>query len=54
MDEYIASFKTATQSLLYHLVKMNARWANNSKIHMLLHLTESIRRFGPPSLFATE
>ncbi|KNZ53641.1 hypothetical protein VP01_3178g1, partial [Puccinia sorghi] len=54
MDEYIASIKTATQSLLYHLVKMNARWANKSKIHMLLHLPESIRRFGPQSLFATE
>ncbi|KNZ53590.1 hypothetical protein VP01_3195g3, partial [Puccinia sorghi] len=25
-----------------------------SKIHILLHLPESIRRFGPPNLFATE
>ncbi|KNZ45610.1 hypothetical protein VP01_7992g1, partial [Puccinia sorghi] len=54
MDEYIASIMKATQNLLYHLVKMNARWDNKSKIHMLLHLPESIRRFGPPSLFTTE
>ncbi|KNZ43964.1 hypothetical protein VP01_966g6 [Puccinia sorghi] len=29
-------------------------WVHKSKIHILLNLPESIRRFGPPSLFATE
>ncbi|PLW34990.1 hypothetical protein PCANC_19757, partial [Puccinia coronata f. sp. avenae] len=31
---------------------MSARWVNKPKWHMLLHLPESIARFGPPSLFA--
>ncbi|OAV89965.1 hypothetical protein PTTG_28472 [Puccinia triticina 1-1 BBBD Race 1] len=33
---------------------MNGRWANKPKFHHLLHLPESIRRYGPASLFATE
>lgn len=30
------------------------RWYNKPKFHILLHLTEHIRRFGPAILFATE
>ena len=30
------------------------RWFNKPKFHILLHLTEHIRRFGPAILFATE
>ena len=30
------------------------RWFNKPKFHIILHLVEHIRRFGPPLLFATE
>ncbi|POW08122.1 hypothetical protein PSTT_07747 [Puccinia striiformis] len=35
-------------------MKLIGRWANKPKIHMIIHLEESILRFGPASLFATE
>ncbi|KNZ52576.1 hypothetical protein VP01_3516g1 [Puccinia sorghi] len=35
-------------------VKMNARWVNKPKFHMLLHLPLSVQQFGPAMLFATE
>ncbi|KNZ49633.1 hypothetical protein VP01_4890g2 [Puccinia sorghi] len=38
---------------LHHTIRMSTRCANKPKFHMLLHLPESIKRFGPPSLFAT-
>ncbi|KNZ45651.1 hypothetical protein VP01_7948g1, partial [Puccinia sorghi] len=47
-------FIISIRYLSYKLVKMNARWANKSKIHILLHIPDFIRRFGPSSLFATE
>jgi hypothetical protein len=37
-----------------HLIKSNAQWVNKPKVHMLLHLVDSIRRFGPAALFSTE
>lgn len=46
--------KNAIRSLLYHMCKMNARWVNKEKIHMSIHLPESIIAFGSLSLFATE
>lgn len=39
---------------MFHIVKMSGRWANKPKFHMLSHLPDSIRRFGPANLFATE
>ncbi|KAA1124755.1 hypothetical protein PGTUg99_033835 [Puccinia graminis f. sp. tritici] len=42
------------QNFLYLLAKGTAQWVNKPKIHMLLHLVDSIIRFGPASLFATE
>ncbi|OAV99886.1 hypothetical protein PTTG_25088 [Puccinia triticina 1-1 BBBD Race 1] len=38
---------------LFLLVKNAAQWVNKPKIHMLLHLLDSISRYGPASLFAT-
>jgi hypothetical protein len=54
LNQYLEELNIATRSLMYYLAKMNARWVNKPKIHMLLHLPESIRQFGPPCLFATE
>ncbi|KAA1090856.1 hypothetical protein PGT21_015761 [Puccinia graminis f. sp. tritici] len=42
------------RNFLYLLAKGTAQWVNKPKIHMLLHLMDSIIRFGPASLFATE
>lgn len=30
------------------------RWFNKSKFHIILHVVDHIRRFGPAALFATE
>ncbi|KAI9619107.1 hypothetical protein KEM48_006386 [Puccinia striiformis f. sp. tritici PST-130] len=54
MDTYIRELKNHLQHFEFHLVKMSGRWANKPKIHMIMHLEESIRRFGPASLSATE
>ncbi|OAV95271.1 hypothetical protein PTTG_09104 [Puccinia triticina 1-1 BBBD Race 1] len=42
------------RQFLFLLVKNTAQWVNKPKIHMLLHLLDSISRYGPASLFATE
>ena len=34
--------------------RVTPRWFNKPKFHILLHLPEHIRRFGPSILFATE
>lgn len=47
MDEVIQNFLDATCAL-------TPRWFNKPKFHIVLHLPEHVRRFGPPMLFATE
>jgi hypothetical protein len=54
MPSYIKQLKTHIDCFLLHLIKSNAQWINKPKIHMLIHLPESILRFGPASLFSTE
>jgi hypothetical protein len=54
MDVYLETLKFHINRLLHLLIKSNAQWVNKPKVHMLLHLVESIRRFGPASLFSTE
>lgn len=39
---------------LLHTVPWNAAWFNKPKFHILVHLPNHIRRFGPAILFATE
>ena len=34
--------------------RLTPRWFNKPKFHILVHLPEHIKRFGPPMLFATE
>ncbi|KAJ3764774.1 hypothetical protein FB446DRAFT_656148, partial [Lentinula raphanica] len=34
--------------------KLTPHWFNKPKFHVILHLPDYIRRFGPPMLFATE
>ncbi|OAV89021.1 hypothetical protein PTTG_28844 [Puccinia triticina 1-1 BBBD Race 1] len=54
MDSYISDLRMHIDIFLKHIVEDSAQWVNKAKFHMLLHLPESILRFGPPSLFATE
>ena len=54
MPTYLADIRKYIRIFLHHTIHMSARWANKPKFHMLLHLPESIERFGPPSLFATK
>ncbi|KAI8457263.1 hypothetical protein BY996DRAFT_8685400 [Phakopsora pachyrhizi] len=51
------TWQTSTTLHKYFLLKListNAQWVNKPKFHMLIHLRQSIERFGPTSLFATE
>lgn len=47
MTEAISNFLDAT-------CELTPRWFNKPKFHILLHLPDHVRRFGPPMLFATE
>ncbi|KAA1082985.1 hypothetical protein PGT21_022018 [Puccinia graminis f. sp. tritici] len=54
LEPYLQELEAAIREFIFHISKMSARWSNKPKLHMLLHLPQSIRRFGPASLFATE
>ncbi|KAA1123898.1 hypothetical protein PGTUg99_028932 [Puccinia graminis f. sp. tritici] len=54
MEEFIAKLEHWIQVFLFHIAKMNGRWVNKPKFHHLRHLSQSIRRYGPAGLFATE
>ncbi|EFP92743.2 uncharacterized protein PGTG_18762 [Puccinia graminis f. sp. tritici CRL 75-36-700-3] len=54
MDEFLSELKIRIDTFLYHIIKSSAQWINKPKFHMLLHLPESIRLYGPATLFATE
>jgi hypothetical protein len=54
MDEFLSELKIRINTFLYHIIKSSAQWINKPKFHMLLHLPESIRLYGPATLFATE
>ncbi|KNZ53896.1 uncharacterized protein VP01_3105g2 [Puccinia sorghi] len=51
---YQDGLKLHITHLLYKLIPKNAQWANKPKVNMLLHLPDSIKRFGPASQFSTE
>ncbi|KAI0639400.1 hypothetical protein C8Q77DRAFT_1223885, partial [Trametes polyzona] len=44
----------AINHFLNSTCNLTPRWFNKPKFHIILHLPEHIRRFGPPMLFATE
>ncbi|KAH9808088.1 hypothetical protein DFH28DRAFT_1198469 [Melampsora americana] len=54
VDLYLKELENLIQAFLKKIVQLSAQWCNKPKFHMLIHLCDSIRRFGPPCLFATE
>jgi hypothetical protein len=48
------TLQTAIDDFLNCAAKWSTQWFNKPKFHILLHLPEHIRRFGPAILFATE
>ncbi|KAH9812511.1 hypothetical protein DFH28DRAFT_1129815 [Melampsora americana] len=54
MNQYLAELDTHISWFLKQLIALTAQWVNKPKFHMLVHLRESIHRFGPACLFATE
>jgi hypothetical protein len=54
MTEYISDLRNHIAIFLNHMIQASAQWVNKPKFHMLLHLPDSILRFGPACLFATE
>ncbi|KAG6835924.1 hypothetical protein H0H93_013289 [Arthromyces matolae] len=54
IDSHVATLDAAIQDFLLRVTIWTPRWFNKPKFHILLHLPEHIRRFGPAILFATE
>ncbi|KAI8460353.1 hypothetical protein BY996DRAFT_8384990 [Phakopsora pachyrhizi] len=54
LKKYTAKINYFTQDFLLKLISASAQWVNKPKFHMLIHLSQSIARFGPASFSATE
>ncbi|KAH9810780.1 hypothetical protein DFH28DRAFT_1131520 [Melampsora americana] len=54
LDSYLTELESCIDIFLKDLVEITVQWVNKPKFHMLTHLPESIRHFGPASLFATQ
>ncbi|KAJ4465772.1 hypothetical protein C8J55DRAFT_410230, partial [Lentinula edodes] len=54
IDQYLEELKKTIDHFLDCSCCLTSRWFNKPKFHVLLHLPDHIRRFGPTMLFATE
>ncbi|KAJ4465765.1 hypothetical protein C8J55DRAFT_405138, partial [Lentinula edodes] len=54
LDAYITLLQHEIEQFLLYAAKWSIRWFNKPKFHILVHLPDHIRRFGPAILFATE
>ncbi|KAJ8518506.1 hypothetical protein ONZ45_g4413 [Pleurotus djamor] len=54
IDVFLNTLKTEINHFLLCTAQWTTCWFNEPKFHILLHLPEHIRRFGPAILFATE
>lgn len=54
IDEHLVVLQAAIDHFLNCTARWTPRWFNKPKFHILRHLPDHIRRFGPAILFATE
>ncbi|KAL0566487.1 hypothetical protein V5O48_015525 [Marasmius crinis-equi] len=54
LESYLATLTQEIQNFLVLAAKWSIRWFNKPKFHILVHLPDHIRRYGPAILFATE
>ncbi|KAK7016987.1 hypothetical protein VNI00_018785 [Paramarasmius palmivorus] len=54
LSKYLETLEQEIQNFLVYAAKWSVRWFNKPKFHILVHLPDHIRRFGPAILFATE
>ncbi|KAK7043938.1 hypothetical protein VNI00_008104 [Paramarasmius palmivorus] len=54
LPKYLKTLEDEIQNFLVLAADWSIRWFNKPKFHILVHLPDHIRRFGPAMLFATE
>uniref|UniRef100_A0A8H7XVA1 Uncharacterized protein n=1 Tax=Psilocybe cubensis TaxID=181762 RepID=A0A8H7XVA1_PSICU len=54
IDEYLPRLEADIKYFLLKTATWTCAWFNKTKFHIILHLPEHVRRFGPAILFATE
>ncbi|KAI6039086.1 hypothetical protein EDC04DRAFT_3012242 [Pisolithus marmoratus] len=54
IEEHLVALQAAIDHFLNCTARWTPRWFNKPKFHILRHLPDHIRRFGPAILFATE
>ncbi|KAH7911093.1 hypothetical protein BJ138DRAFT_1151546 [Hygrophoropsis aurantiaca] len=54
IDHYMVELKAAIKRFLDCTARWTPRWFNKPKFHLIVHLLDHIRRFGPAIIFATE
>ncbi|KAI0825275.1 hypothetical protein BC628DRAFT_1320341 [Trametes gibbosa] len=54
LDTHLILLQAAIDRFLDHTARWTPRWFNKPKFHIIQHLVDHIRRFGPAILFATE
>ncbi|KAI0628275.1 hypothetical protein C8Q77DRAFT_1068295 [Trametes polyzona] len=54
VSEHLELLKKEIDHFLLCTARWTVRWFNKPKFHIIVHLVEHIRRFGPAGLFATE
>ncbi|OSD04147.1 hypothetical protein PYCCODRAFT_1364884 [Trametes coccinea BRFM310] len=54
MQAHLETLEKEIRHFLLCTARWTVRWFNKPKFHIILHLVEHVRRFGPAGLFATE
>ncbi|KAK0471280.1 hypothetical protein IW261DRAFT_1671032 [Armillaria novae-zelandiae] len=54
LNAYVTLLQDEIDHFLMCVAQWTCRWFNKPKFHILVHLPEHVRRFGPAMLFATE